>query len=184
MKLDLGSIMVKANAYKKVLENTNSYRLAWTSDIKPMLLSTLKEIFANTGIKVEIKEQDKIENLESIVVDLGKSSSGISESMEDSGVKRTMIKSNGALIYQQLFNGKVIVMIVSPYIEGYGEPKPPRTVEILRPDELKEPFVIRHVELLLKDLTEWEDYDDDQPQKSSIGFSPIGFNNDEAAIQQ
>jgi hypothetical protein len=180
MKLDLGSISVKANAYKKVLENTNSYRLAWGKDLKPMLMSSLKAIFDEIGIKAEVKEQTKIENLESIVVDLGKSSSGITENMEDSGVKRTMIKSNGALIYQQLFNGKIIVMIVSPFIEGYGEPRPPRTIEILRPDELKEPFMLRHVELLLKDLTEWEDYDDDQPTKSTIGFNPIGFNETEA----
>ena len=55
--------------------------------------------------------------IESVVLDLGRSSSGISENLEDTDVKRTMIKSNGALIYQQLFNGKVMVMITAPFIE-------------------------------------------------------------------
>ena len=81
-----------------------------------------------------------------------------------------------SLIYQQLFNGKIIVMLVSPHIEGYGQPKPPLSLEILRPDELKVPFIIRHMESFLKDITDWEDFDDDEPQKASSGFTPIGFN--------
>jgi hypothetical protein len=173
--MDFGSLRVKADAYKRVLENTHNYRKAWHDEIKPLLLKNLKLIIDEIGVKSEIKEVNNIENLEAVILDLGKSSSGISESLEDTGIKRTMVKQNGALIYQQLFNGKVMVMISSPHIDGYGEPKPPKSLEILRPDELKEPFVVRHVELLLKDITEWEDFDDDQPQKTTIGFNPIGF---------
>ena len=98
--------------------------------------------------------------------------------MEDTDIKRIMIKTNGALVYQQLFNGKIMIMIVSPSIEGYGEPKPPKMMEILRPEELKTPFILRHIEAFLKDITEWEDYDDDEPQKPNNAFSPIGFNRD------
>jgi hypothetical protein len=71
-----------------------------------------------------------------------------------------------------------MVMIAPPYIEGYGEPKPPTTIEILRPEELKTPFILRHLETFFKDITEWEDFDDDQPPKSPMGFQPIGFNRD------
>lgn len=177
MAIDFGTLLVKANAYKHVLQNTIDYRHQWASTIKPLLKEGLGEIIAATELKADIKFQENIENLEAVVLDLGKSSSGISESLEDSGVKRTMVKNNGALIYQQLFNGKVMVMILSPYIEGYGEPKPPKSLEILRPDELNKSFIIRHMELFLKDITEWEDFDDDQPSKSNIGFNPIGFHN-------
>jgi hypothetical protein len=173
--MDTGSLMVSAKAYKSVLENTQKYRKAWHDEVKPLLLKNLEFIVKEIEVKAEIKEINNIENLEAITLDLGKSSSGISESMEDTEIKRTMVKMNGTLIYQQLFNGKVMVMISPPYIDGYGEPTPPRSLEILRPDELKEPFVVRHVELFLKEITEWEDFDDDQPNKSSIGFNPIGF---------
>ena len=67
-------------------------------------------------------------------------------------------------------------MILSPHIEGYGQPKPPLTLEILRPDELKAPFIIRHMEAFLKDITDWEDFDDEEQKSSAIGFNPIGFN--------
>jgi hypothetical protein len=176
MKLDIGGLLVKANKYKEVLQNTIDYRKQWQSELKPMIIETLEEIKKQTGIKSNIDCRDNINNLESIVFDLGRSASGISENLEDTDIKRTMIKSNGALIYQQLFNGKIMIMLSSPYIEGYGEPKPPRMVEILRPDELKQPFILRHMEALLKELIEWEDYDDEEPEKPAVGFNPIGFN--------
>ena len=175
--MEFASLISKSNAYKQVLENTIEYRKEWHSIIKPTIQSTLKELLKKTGLVAEIRLIDKIENLESIVLDLGKSSSGISENVENSSLKRTMVKSNGSLIYQQLFNGKVMVMIAVPFIEAYGEPKPPIALEILRPDEIKPLFIIRHLETLLKEITDWEDYDDDQPDKKTIGFQPIGFNN-------
>jgi hypothetical protein len=179
MNIDAGSLIAKANAYKSVLENTIQYRQMWQSQLKNEIKQSLEDILKQIDIRGEVKIQDKLENLESIMLDLGKTSSGISENIENSGVKRTMVKNNGALIYQQLFNGKIMVMIVSPYIEGYGEPKAPRTLEILRPGELKPPFLLRHVETLLKEIIDWEDYDDDEPNKATIGFQPIGFNQGE-----
>jgi len=175
-QMDTGTLLAKVNKYKQVLENTGKYRLAWHSDVKPMLSKTLEEILKQSDLpKAEIITRDNIENLEAVILELGRSSSGISENVEDSGVKRTMIKSNGSLIYQQLFNGKIMVMILSPHIEGYGQPKPPLTLEILRPDELKVPFIIRHMEAFLKDITDWEDFDDEEQKSATIGFNPIGF---------
>jgi len=175
MALDLGTLISKANEYKKILKNTGAYRKEWPKSMKPLILKTLEDILEQTEIKGSVEVQDNIENLEAVVLDLGRSASGISENLENTDIKRAMIKSNGALIYQQLFNGKVMIMTVSPYIEGYGEPKPPKPLEILRPEELTSSFIIRHVEIFLKEITEWEDYDDDEPS-SKNAFNPIGFN--------
>ncbi len=171
--MDLGSLPSKVEGYKKILKNTLEYRKIWDESLKDMIENTLKTINEGTGLNAKIEVRDNIENLEAVVLDLGRSSSGLAEHIEDSGVKRVMIKSNGALIYQQLFNGKIMVMTLNPSIEGYGEAKPPKMVEILRPDEIKEGFMIRHVDTLMKEITEWEDYDDDNKKKES--FNPIGF---------
>ena len=157
MALDLGTLISKANDYKQILKNTKDYRKEWPKKMKPMIIDTLEDILKQTGIQGSVETQEKIENLEAVVLDLGRSASGISENLEDTNIKRAMIKSNGALIYQQLFNGKVMIMTSSPYIEGYGEPKPPRPMEILRPEELTPSFIIRHVEGFLREITEWED---------------------------
>ncbi len=175
--MDLSNLKSKVTAYHSVLENTTNYRKAWHAEVKPLLLDTLTKIVKEVQFpKCTIDERKEIENLEAVVLDLGNTSSGISQNYENTDVKRIMIKSNGSLIYQQLFNGKIMVMILNPHIDGYGEQKPPITVEILRPDELKVPFIIRHMENFIKTITDWEDFDDDEPQKSVIGFNPIGFN--------
>lgn len=174
MALDLGTLITKADSYKRILKNTVEYRKKWNSKMKPLIKSTLEDILAQTKIEAKIEEQDKIINLEAIVLNLGRTSSGIAEQLDDTDIKRKMIKNNGSLIYQQLFNGKVMIMLVSPYIEGYGDPKPPRPLEILRPEELTAPFIIRHVETFLGEITEWEDYDDDEPSTKNA-FNPIGF---------
>ncbi len=174
--MELGSLPVKVEAYKNLLQNTVKYRKSWPKKIKPMIIETLEEIEKSTKIGGKIEVKDQVENLEAIIFDLGRSSSGLHESIDDSGVKRTMIKSDGALIYQQLFNGKIMVMTVNPHIEGYGEPKPPQMVEILRPEELKPGFILRHMEIFINNISDWEDYDDDAPEDKKKGFQPIGFN--------
>ncbi len=175
-KIDLGSLPTQVERYKTLLNNTIEYRKKWPTELKPMLIDTLEQINQETDLNAVVEVKENIENLESVVFNLGRSSSGLYENIDDSGIKRTMIKSNGALIYQQLFNGKVMVMTLNPSIEGYGEPKPPKMVEILRPEELKQGFVLRHMDIFLNDISTWEDYDDDAPSEKKQGFNPIGFN--------
>ena len=142
-----------------------------------MIVDTLTHINEETGLGANITVKDNIENMEAVLLDMGRVHSGMSELVESSDVKKTIVKTNGGLVYQQLFNGKLMIMIIYPYIEGYGEPRQPKNIEILRPEELKQPFILRHVETLLQEVTEWEDFDDDEPAKSVVGFNnPIGFN--------
>jgi hypothetical protein len=174
MTPDITKLKSKVNEYKLVLENTNNYRLAWKNNLKLLISNTLNSIISQTELKAKVVERNNIENLEALVLDLGRSSSGISENMEHIDLKHTMIKNNGALIYQQLFNGKIMVMILSPHIEGYGEQKEPESLEIIRPDEISEASILEHVENLLDTIIFWEDYDDEDPKKQ-MPFQPIGF---------
>ncbi len=161
---------------KQVLSNTESFRQQWSAATKSMIAHTLQEVvdgaqFAHA--KVVLREN--VENLEAVVLDLGRNASGITETLDDSGVLRPMLKSNGSLFYQQLYNGKIIVMMLRPFIEGYGQPQPPINLEILRPDEMNPAVILRHIEIFLNDTISWEDFDDDA-QRANIGFNPIGFN--------
>ena len=174
MHTDISHLQTKVKNYKQVLQNTQSYRQAWQSKVKQFISSTLKTLIEKADLKATVVEKNNIENLEAIVLDLGRSSSGIAENLENTDVKRIMVKNNGAMIYQQLFNGKIMVMLVSPYIEGYGEAKAPLSLAIVRPDEISEAAIFRHVESLLDDITEWEDYDDDD-KHAKVAFQPIGF---------
>ncbi len=174
MNTDIRRLLDKVTDYKTVLQNTHTYREAWKKTTKEFITGTLKLIIQQTGLKASVNEKNSIENLEAVILDLGRSSSGIAESLDDTDVRRIMIKNNGAIIYQQLFNGKIMVMIVSPYIEEYGEAKPPASLAIVRPDEISENSIFGHVERMLDAIIEWEDYDDDD-KRTKIAFQPIGF---------
>ncbi len=180
--MDLGSLTVKVDRYNQILGNTTSYRQDWHDHLKQLIISTLEKIIRETSLNASLDIQDEIENLEVIALTLGSDNSGIAERIPNSNSKRPFIKSNGSLIYQQLFNGKVMIMISYPFIEGYGQPKPPRMVEILRPEEIKDAYIVRHVEEFLKDVIEWEDYDDDVPEK--MGIAPIGFKTQELLTEE
>ncbi len=174
MDPELTAIKQKVDKYKKILVNTEENRKDWNNRLKKVIVDTLEYIAKDTGLEAEVEIQDNIENMELLVFNLGRTTSGISEKVDET-VRKPMIKSNGALIYQQLFNGKLLVLISIPSIEGYGDPRPPKTVEILRPDEINQKVIYHHVEQFLTEITDWEDYDDDLPQQTSV-FNPIGFN--------
>ncbi len=167
--MDLSNIQNKVNQYHQILENTEQYRRDWHDSLKNAITSQLEYIVVETGLKAKVEAKNDLLHMEAIVLSLGHVESGISEMIGDA--KRELIKSNGMLIYQQLFNGKVMITVVYPFIEGLGQPRPPKNLEIMRPDELKNPFIVRHVEEFLKEIIGWEDYDDDVPQ-------PIGFHMD------
>ncbi|NCT73024.1 MAG: hypothetical protein GXC78_00715 [Chitinophagaceae bacterium] len=174
MQKDFKQLRDKVTTYQEVLANTHRYRQEWKDHTRDFIRTSLTQIIDETGLRARITERTQIENLEAVVLDLGRSSSGLSENLENTDLKHTMVKNNGSLIYQQLFNGKIMVMLTNPYIEGYGEPKPARSLEIVRPEELTPTLIYAHTEQLLNDLIEWEDFDDDDHGRKPA-FQPIGF---------
>ncbi|HKK88294.1 MAG TPA: hypothetical protein VJ917_05550 [Saprospiraceae bacterium] len=173
---DLNNLQKRVKKYNEILQNTRTYRQEWKDDLKKMIKDTLQEIIDNTELEAEINLKEHLENLEAIELSLGHVKSGLYEEI-NTKVKKHLIKHNGSLIYQQLFNGKVIVLIYFPAIEGYGEPRPPKTIAIYRPEEIKPAFILRHMEEFIKYVSDWEDYDDDEPSKK-IGFK-LNFESEE-----
>lgn len=168
---DIQTLQRKVERYKEVLENTRRYREIWNAGLKQNIINHLQELASGGGIPATVGEVGEVKNLEAVFLTMGVGESGLGKSVAN-GIHREMIKQNGSLVYQQLFNGKVLVLINYPFIEEYGEPKPPKTIAIYRPEELKEPYFQRHVETFISELTIWEDYDDDlftEPNQR-IGF--------------
>lgn len=170
MKNELFSLSRKVAAYKEVLAQTRAYRQSWKDGLKDKLVKFLENSVKEVDMPATVTVRSELENMEAVALSLGDVKSGMYQTVGSGrSIKRHLFKHNGSLIYQQLFNGKVIVMIQFPYIENYGEPKPPKTVAIYRPEELSDPFLIRHLEEFLQDIIDWEDFDDDEPSKK-IGF--------------
>lgn len=158
----------KVQQYREVLDNTITYRQAWKDSLCQQIMDQLNHIVGEVGLDAEVEVRAEMDNLEAVVLSLGTVRSGMSQRVNEH-LQRDLIKQNGALVYQQLFNGKVLVLIQYPFIENYGQPRPPKTIAIYRPEELREPYFCRHLEELMQEVTLWEDYDDDEPHQR-IGF--------------
>lgn len=167
---DYAGLTAKVQRYKQILTNTKDYRDRWRSGLKDLIISELETMVKVTGLDGKIESSDKVKHLEYIILSLGSEESGISEIVNEK-TEKPLIKKNGSLIYQQLFNGKVQVMIAFPYIEGFGDPAPPKVIGIYRPEEIKPPFLIRHMEDFIREITQWEDFDDDDQVVKKIGFN-------------
>lgn len=173
---EVRNLVRKVKKYKEVKENTIEYRKAWKDHLKNEIIEDLEEMIELSGLEAKVISKTQIENLEAVVLTLGESKSGLFHKVNEN-VDRHMIKHNGALLYQQLFNGKVMVMINYPYIENYGQPHQPKTLAIYRPEELKKPYFIRHMEEFISEITLMEDFDDDEPNQK-IGFE-LNFQDDQ-----
>ena len=114
--MDYSHLKDKVRVYNGILKNTQDYRAAWNTDLKQMIIDNLNKIIEETKLKAYVDCKDEIENLEVVSLSLGTEISGIAEKLPGDKIKRPFIKSNGALIFQQLFNGKVMMMIMYPYI--------------------------------------------------------------------
>jgi hypothetical protein len=169
-EIDYTNLTQRVERYKSTLQNTTDYRAAWAAGLKTSIVEMLENAIATTGMPATIELRSEIANLEAIVVNLGMTESGLSETVSDK-IQRPLIKQNGSLVYQQLFNGKILTLINYPFIEKYGQPQPPKTIAIYRPEELKPPYILRHLETLFTEIIAWEDYDDDAPEPNQrIGF--------------
>lgn len=167
---DYNGLIGKVQRYQSVLANTKAYRERWEKQLKALIVSELENMLKITGLQGTIETSDKIRNLEYVILSLGSEESGIAEIVSDK-VDKPLIKQNGSLVYQQLFNGKIQVIVGYPFIEGFGEPRPAKVISIYRPEEIKSPFIVRHMEEFIKELTQWEDYDDDDQAPAKIGFN-------------
>jgi hypothetical protein len=158
----------KVLEYKNILSNTDKFREVWRTSLRDHIVKTLKDIVKDIELQAYVDVQTPVVNLEAVVLSLGVEKSGLAQRI-DSHLKRDFIKQRGSLIYQQLFNGKIIVLIQYPFIENYGQPHEPKTIAIYRPEELLPDFFMRHLEEFMTEITQWEDFDDDVPAKR-IGF--------------
>lgn len=160
-----------AEKYQTLLQNVENYRKEWSKSLKKTIIRELKVLMKAIEIDGEISEEEKVKGLEVVALRLGKGRSGIYEQI-NKDEKQDFFKDRGALMFSQLFNGKVQVWMTYPLIEGLMEPRPPRLLGIFAPPEFNNELILNQVDKFLRELIQWEDYDDDEPaeKRASIGF--------------
>lgn len=168
------AIKERVGKYKTMLDQVTKWRETWSKSLKKFILKEIDKLLDATDLIATVSEEEKIKGLEAITIRLGSKKSGIYAMADESNERKDFFKEYGTLVYSQLFNGKVQVWMTFPFIEGLVEPRPPKLIGIYAPPEFTEDLIVNNVETFLKDLIEWEDYDDDDPntpqRPQQIGF--------------
>lgn len=144
-----------AAAYMQSLKQTETYRNMWNGTTEKLLLGKLLEIahaYPNIGWKVDRFEA--VGNLESIGLIFPDGPSGLTD--RSTGILKPIEKKGAKLIFGQMYNGKIAVVLSFPLIEGATQPLENKILDHVTPDEITPAFIEKQVESFLEELKEWE----------------------------
>lgn len=161
---DLSTYWEKLQKAKADISNRQKY---WQQTCASFLERNLNEVIQKYQIEAVVKHEKRITNMEAIMLDFGRTESGLYE-ISSPETQRPFIKDFGSLIYSQIYNGKVSVWIRYPVIEGLMDRQAPKVLYLYEPSEITPSHIYSHIKDTLKELAEWEDQD--------LGRHIIGFN--------
>jgi len=88
----------------------------------------------------------------------GKTNSGFTNGEGESA--SILTKIGGCLIYRQLYNGKIKVLIGLPYIDRIRPQQSLIEIAVLGPRDISQQLVAEHFEAFLEKITDWEEEDE------------------------
>lgn len=132
-------------------------RNEWALQTKPALEAAFHYLKSNFPPTIEFNHYADIfaQNLEAVVFSLGSGDSGISLEVEETTV--SYIKHYGHLVFGQLHNGEISVVISLPYIEELVTNDEQEIIfPPLRPSELTHSKILEVFHAFLTKILEWE----------------------------
>jgi hypothetical protein len=152
-------ILNKAFEYEKALEiskvTIEENRKFWNAQTNQLILGTFKGVAQSVpNLDWEVRKVDAMENLDILMLGFKNESSGIVGQIQ--GVLKFFAKVSGKLIYSQVYNGEVYVLIDYPHVEHHVERQQPKFIGKFRPDEITVDLVLDHINEFLEEMLGWE----------------------------
>lgn len=169
MDKHLEEIISKAVDYQKAIEQNNviieDNRKTWNASTNGLIFETFLCVTQNVpNLNWELRRVEAMENLDIIVLGFKNESSGIVGQIQ--GVLKFFAKISGKLVYSQVYNGEVYVLIDYPYVENHVERQQPKFVGKFRPSDIDKDLILDHINEFLNEMLKWE-----SGTRKLIGFS-------------
>ena len=130
-------------------------RKLWNAETNNLILGTFQGVAKNVpNLNWEIRKVDAMENLDILMLGFKNESSGIVGQVQ--GVFKFFAKVSGKLMYSQVYNGEVYVLIDYPHVEHHVERQQPKFIGKFRPDEISVDLVLNHISDFLEEMLGWE----------------------------
>ena len=157
LNFELTTIQENAFIYETHLKNVNRRRELWTSAVKEKIRSTLESVQKNfKKIDWEVLVSDERKNLETVMLKIKDTPSGISEA-QDNGDTRQFIKIGAELGFSQMISGKINVWFEYPYWEDLQISKQLRKHMVtIEPSYVTEGLIAGFVHQFIAEITNYE----------------------------
>lgn len=150
------NIEQKVKELKNSIENVGKRREQWNNTTKDLIVTTLNNIKQKYDIDCNVYVNDFWRNGETVILSFGINPSGIIEE-NDKGIK-SFTKHGGSLMFSQVFNGEIYVVIKKPYIEGVVEETNGEFQEKISPEKISEEYIKIQVTEFLQKMIDWENF--------------------------
>ena len=157
LNFELTTIQENAFIYETHLKNVNRRRDLWTSGVKDKIISTLESVQKNfKRIEWEILDSDERKNLETVIIKIKDTPSGVSEVTAD-GKTRQFIKIGAKLGFSQMISGKINVWFDFPHWEDLQISRQLRKHMVtIEPAYVTEGLIAGYVHQFLAEVTSFE----------------------------
>jgi hypothetical protein len=152
-------IVNKAIAYQNALESSKlsieENRKVWNAQTNHLITEIFQVIAQNVpNLNWEVKKIDGMENLDILMLGFKNESSGIVGQVQ--GVFKFFSKISGKLIYSQVYNSEVYVLIDYPHVEHHVERQTPKFLGKFLPAQITHDIVLDHINEFLEEMLNWE----------------------------
>jgi hypothetical protein len=160
------NIVKKANQLKNLHDSIKENQDEWQKSTKTFIYEILLKLNKELPITGYVQIVDDTKNLENVNFNLGAIPSGILEESFDENNKRTSFKSYiGHIAFCQRTDGKIVIVIVCPYIENITNRLDNIIIDTFTPHEITESIIYKSVETFFDEMIKLE-----QKESQSIGF--------------
>lgn len=119
--------------FNESIVNVKIRREKWNNELREMIKTILSEVTIECT-SLHLEEDSEIENFDFISVSFQRIPSGIMERTSNGFTNYAL--QGGTLSFNQRYNGQILVVHVSPYVENITRPDPIKILEILNPDQI------------------------------------------------
>lgn len=137
--------------YKQQHEKLQKRRETWNLITRDTIKNSLQNITSTLKLEWSVDTATKNKNFQAVSVSVGTIPFGI---MIDNSI---VTMSGASLLYSQLFNGKILVLVFFPTLSDLVEKKQPTDLGTFEPEDINEELIESHFAKFFDFLTLWED---------------------------
>ncbi|MDJ0646864.1 MAG: hypothetical protein QNJ57_12855 [Flavobacteriaceae bacterium] len=144
----------RINDYKTSIETVVEKKMLWKTNVKPLLIKTLKSVVANYDIGWQVQELDWINSNEAVNITLESFPPELIDCTNQ--IPSYQFILGGALVFSQSYSGDIYIFIVFPDVINIPPEKKSMDLGVYNPKKITPRLIVEKVDVFLKEMINWD----------------------------